>query len=143
MKYLVSACLLGEKCKYNGGDNYNEELVIAIKDHTVVPICPEVEGGLPVPRNSVEIVDGKALDAYGNDYTSYFIKGRDKVFEIVSKEKPDAIILQPRSPSCGSGYIYDGSFSSVLVKGNGFFADKLKKEGYKVYTPQEFLCHKN
>ena len=139
MKIFVSACLLGRNCKYNGGNNYNEELEKRLEGCTIIPICPEVEGGLPVPRNPVEIAGGFAKDRDGNDYTSYFLKGAESVMKRVREEKPDALILQSRSPSCGKGLIYDGSFTSRLIEGNGFFVQLLIKEGYKVFTPNEFI----
>ena len=86
MKYFISACLMGKKCKYNGGDNYDADLASLVSNDHIVLICPEVDGGLPVPRNPVELNDHKALDKDGNDYTSFFIKGVESVVEKAEKE---------------------------------------------------------
>lgn len=143
MKYFVSACLMGRKCKYNGGDNYDPDLVSLLIDNEIVLICPETEGGLPVPRNPVELNDNRALDRDGNDYTSFFLKGVESVIEKSKKENPDAFILQPRSPSCGFGLIYDGTFSKTLLKGNGLLSQKLLEKGYKIYNPSSFKEENN
>ena len=143
MKYFISACLMGKKCKYNGGYNYDADLASLVSNDDIVLICPEVDGGLPVPRNPVELNDHKALDKDGNDYTSFFIKGVVSVIEKAEKENPDAFILQPRSPSCGIGLIYDGTFSKTLIKGNGLLSDKLLEKGYKLYTPSSFKALKD
>ena len=123
---------MGKKCKYNGGDNYDPFLESLLKDDEVILICPETEGGLPVPRNPVELNGNKALDREGNDYTSFFSKGVEIVVEKAEKEQPDAFILQPRSPTCGYGFIYDGTFSKTLIKGNGLLVQKLLDKGYKI-----------
>ena len=143
MKYFISACLMGKKCKYNGGDNYDADLASLVSNDDIVLICPEVDGGLSVPRNPVELNYHKALDKDGNDYTSCFIKGVESVIEKAEKENPDAFILQPRSPSCGIGLIYDGTFSKTLIKGNGLLSDKLLEKGYKLYTPSSFKALKD
>ena len=138
MKCFVSACLMGKKCKYNGGHNFDPELSELLKGDDVTLICPEVEGGLPIPRHPVELIERKAKDKDGNDYTSFFLKGVDIVLNRAKKENPEAFILQPRSPSCGIGYIYDGTFSSTLIEGDGLLVQRLKSEGYKLYTPNSF-----
>lgn len=143
MKYFVSACLMGKKCKYNGGDNYDPFLESLLKDDEVILICPETEGGLPVPRNPVELNGNKTLDREGNDYTSFFSKGVEIVVEKAEKEQPDAFILQPRSPSCGYGFIYDGTFSNTLIEGNGLLGQKLLEKGYKIYNPSTYKDENN
>ena len=100
MKYFVSACLMGKKCKYNGGDNYDPFLESLLKDDEVILICPETEGGLPVPRNPVELNGNRALDREGNDYTSFFSKGVEIVVEKAEKEQPDAFIPQQVQKLC-------------------------------------------
>ena len=107
MKIVVSACLMGESCKYNGLDNYHRELIEACErtGTEVLLVCPEVFGGLPTPRKPSEI---------------------------------SACILQDRSPSCGVGHIYDGSFSGTLTTGNGVFVDLLLRHGYRVIPASEF-----
>ena len=143
MKYFVSACLMGKKCKYNGGDNYDPDLVSLLKDDEIILICPETMGGLPIPRNPVELNDNRALDSDGNDYTFFFLKGVESVIEKSKIENPDAFILQPRSPSCGFGLIYDGTFSKTLLKGNGLLSQKILEKGYKIYNPSSFKEENN
>ena len=132
MKIAVSACLLGENCKYNGGNNYSEKLVDYIKGNDVLSVCPEVMGGLPVPRESAEIVNGVVSHKDGTSVDKEFRKGAKKALEIVKEENVDLVILQSRSPSCGVNSIYDGSFSGKLISGKGVFADLLQKNGIKV-----------
>ena len=132
MRIAVSACLLGENCKYNGGNNYSEKLVDYIKGNDVLSVCPEVMGGLPVPRESAEIVNGVVSHKDGTSVDKKFRKGAKKALEIVKEENVDLVILQSRSPSCGVNSIYDGSFSGKLISGKGVFADLLQKNGIKV-----------
>ena len=132
MRIAVSACLLGENCKYNGGNNYSEKLVDYIKGNDVLSVCPEVMGGLPVPRESAEIVTGVVSHKDGTSVDKEFRKGAKKALEIVKEENVDLVILQSRSPSCGVNSIYDGSFSGKLISGKGVFADLLQKNGIKV-----------
>ena len=132
MRIAVSACLLGENCKYNGGNNYSEKLVDYIKGNDVLSVCPEVMGGLPVPRESAEIVNGVVSHKDGTSVDKEFRKGAKKALEIVKEENVDLVILQSRSPSCGVNSIYDGSFSGKLISGKGVFADLLQKNGIKV-----------
>ena len=132
MKIFVSACLLGENCKYNGGNNYSEKVADFIKGHEVVVLCPEVAGGLPVPRASAEIVDGIIKTEYGQSVDAAFRTGAEKVMTEVLKQKIDLAILQSRSPSCGVNEIYDGSFSGKKIKGQGIFAKMLIDQGLRV-----------
>ena len=132
MRIAVSACLLGENCKYNGGNNYSVKLVDYIKGNDVLSVCPEVMGGLPVPRESAEIVNGVVSHKDGTSVDKEFRKGAKKALEIVKEENVDLVILQSRSPSCGVNSIYDGSFSGKLISGKGVFADLLQKNGIKV-----------
>ena len=144
MKILVSACLVGDNCKYNGGNNLNERLVEFLAAHEVVKVCPEVLGGLPTPRPSAEIVDGKVMNTEGKNITKEFSLGAQKAFEIVQKENPDLIILQSRSPSCGIKQIYDGTFSGNKIPGHGLFAELCIKAGYKVLDIEDiddYLSH--
>ena len=132
MKVIVSACLAGDNCKYNGGNNINQKMMDFLKSHEMLKVCPEVLGGLPTPRLSAEIVDGKVINTEGKNITKEFTRGAQKAFEIVQKEKPDLIILQSRSPSCGIKQIYDGTFSGNKIPGHGLFAELCIKAGYKV-----------
>lgn len=130
MKILVSACLMGENCKYNGGNNYSEKLHEFIQGHEVIMVCPEVMGGLPTPRLPSEIVDDRVVNSGGVDVTSEFIMGAKKALEHSSDV--DMAILQSRSPSCGTNEIYDGTFSGNKIKGDGIFVRMLKEKGIKV-----------
>ena len=132
MKILVSACLVGDNCKYNGGNNLNERLVEFLAAHEVVKVCPEVLGGLLTLRAPAEIQKGQVVNREGRNVTKEFEAGALRAFEIVEKEKPDMIILQSRSPSCGIKQIYDGTFSGNKIPGHGVFAELCIKAGYKV-----------
>lgn len=132
-KVLVSACLLGENCKYNGGNNKNED-VIALGDcFELVPICPECFGGLPIPRVPSEIRDGRVYSKDGNDVTEQFLDGAEKALYVAMESNCPVAVLKERSPSCGFGVIYDGSFSSTLCKGNGITADLLNENGIQIF----------
>jgi uncharacterized protein YbbK (DUF523 family) len=146
MKIMVSACLLGENCKYNGENNLNPELLRLLSGHTVIPVCPEVLGGLPVPRVPAEIMNDTVMNRDGISVDAEFREGAEKALEIARKEKPDMIILQSRSPSCGVKEIYDGSFSGKLISGHGVFARLLLENGFLVtdvedteHSIQDFL----
>lgn len=133
----VSACLLGENCKYSGGNNYNEKVIEYIKGHEVVSICPEVLGGLPIPRDPAEIVDGVVKHKDGSSVDKEFRDGAKKALEILKDKGADLVILQSRSPSCGVNTIYDGTFSGKLISGNGVFVELLKAEGFNVIDVEE------
>ena len=134
MKIFVSACLLGENCKYSGGNNYSEAVKKFVEGHEVISMCPEVEGGLPIPRTPAEIVNGVVTTRDGMSVDKEFRDGAKKILDIFLAEKVDLAILQPRSPSCGVGKIYDGTFSGTLIDGNGIFAQLLIDNGIKVIT---------
>ncbi len=136
-KIAVSACLLGENCKYSGGNNRNEKVLEFVKDKEVIPVCPEVAGGLPTPRVPVELVDGVAINRDGINVDKEFRLGVELILEKLSGEDIDLVILQPRSPSCGSKQVYDGTFTGTLIPGQGMFAKALKENGYKVVEPDE------
>ena len=137
---LVSACLLGVACKYNGGDNLNEHVVCVLEGHEVVPICPEQLGGLSTPRQRSEIRDAEVVNEFGESVDAAFRAGARRAWEQIERAGGcDAAVLQPRSPSCGVGTVYDGSFSGVLVAGDGIFAQLLKAHNDPVLTPDQFL----
>ena len=139
MKIMVSACLLGIRYKYDGGSNQSDELIRRLENHTVVPVCPETEGGLPVPRVPAEIAGGVVVNREGRNVNAEFVLGAEKALEIAIREKPDLIILQSRSPSCGVNEIYDGSFSGKLVPGKGLFAKKACEYGFCVTDVKDYL----
>ena len=134
MTILISSCLLGQNCKYNGGNNYNAELNDFLRNgnHTVISVCPETLGGLPIPRPPAEIVGGIVTNREGVCVDNEFRHGAKKALEIALTNKVDLAILQSRSPSCGVGHIYDGTFSKTLINGNGIFAEMLIQNGIPV-----------
>lgn len=144
---LVSACLLGVCCKYSGGDNKNNRVIELMKKHSLIPICPEQLGGLSTPRKPAEIQaedakevlegKGKVLNTCGEDVTQNFIKGAYEALKIAELYNAKIAILKSKSPSCGCGLIYDGSFSGKLKRGNGVTAELLIQNGIKVYTEED------
>lgn len=138
MKVLVSACIMGENCKYNGKSNYNQKIAEFLEDKEVITICPEMLAGLGTPRNCAEIVDGRVMDNEGNDVDQAFRKGVEIAVSQVKTEAVDLAILQARSPTCGVNQVYDGSFSGVLIKGEGLFAKELLRMGIKVLDSSDF-----
>ncbi len=140
MKIMVSACLMGENCKYNGGNNRNEKLLRLLSGHSVIPVCPEVLGGLSTPRIPAEIVNGYVTNREGTSVDEAFRTGAERALEIAYKEKPDLIILQSRSPSCGVKQIYDGTFSGTLIPGQGVFAEMAQKAGFRVKDVEDIIA---
>ena len=138
MKIMVSACLLGQKCKYNGGDNFNEKVAALQAEHEVIPVCPEAAGGLPIPRIPCEIVRGEVIDQSGESRDREFREGAEKCLAIAEMEHIDLAILQSRSPSCGIRQIYDGTFSRRLTEGSGVFASLLAEKGFRVMDVEDF-----
>ena len=139
MKILISACLLGENCKYNGGNNQNEELIKALAGNEIISVCPEVMGGLPVPRIPAEIQNGIVVNREGTVVDDEFRKGAGLCLEIALREQPDIVILKSRSPSCGVKQHYDGTFSGTLADGPGITAALLAENGFNVMEAEEFL----
>ena len=129
MKIAVSACLLGHNCKYSGGNNRSQKVLDYIEGHEVIPVCPEVTGGMPTPRVPVELKDSKAINRDGEDVTEFFQRGVEKTMEKLDGQNNDLAILQPRSPSCGCKQIYDGTFTKTLINGKGMFAQALAEAG--------------
>ena len=129
MRILVSACLLGENCKYSGGNNYNQAVVDFVQGHKVIPVCPEVMGGLPIPRSPAELVDGVVINKAGIRVDEQFRTGAEKALAIAKQNGAELAILQSRSPSCGVKEIYDGSFTGRKIPGQGVFAEMLQQAG--------------
>lgn len=129
MTIFVSACLLGENCKYNGGNNRNERVLRYLEGHEVVPVCPEVLGGLPCPRKPVEWRDGRAVTADGDDCTAAFNLGVARALASIEGKHIDLAILQSRSPTCGVKQIYDGTFTGTKIDGQGALAKALAQRG--------------
>lgn len=137
MKIMVSACLLGENCKYSGGNNRREQVLAFVEGHEVFPICPEVMGGLPTPRTPAEIVEGIVFNKDGVNVDNEYRLGAKMALEIAKRENIDMAILQPRSPSCGAREIYDGTFSGRKIPGMGITAALLKENGFRVVDADE------
>lgn len=137
MKIMVSACLLGENCKYNGGNNYSAKVAKYIEGQEIIPVCPEVLGGLPTPRVPAEIVNGTVTRRDGVGVDKEFRRGAELALERAKQEKIDMAILQSRSPSCGVKQIYDGTFSNKKIKGQGVFARLLLENGFTVIDAEE------
>ena len=137
MKIVVSACLLGESCKYNGKNNYNENIVEFVRGHEVTAVCPEVLGGLAVPRQPAEIVNGIVMTREGVSVDKEFREGAAKALKETLDEGAELAILQSRSPSCGCRQIYDGSFGGKLIEGQGIFARMLEEAGIKTVDAEE------
>lgn len=137
MKILVSACLMGDNCKYNGGNNYCQEVVDYLKDKEYVKVCPECLGGLSIPRLPSEIKGNKVLTLEGIDVTKNYFNGANKVLKMALKNKIKVAILKSNSPSCGNGRIYDGSFTKKLILGDGITTQLLKSYGITVINSDD------
>ena len=141
--YIISKCLLGENCKYDGGNNRDEKVIEFCKTHSYIAVCPEMAGGLSCPRPSAERKGDEVIDEEGNNLTYKFRRGTYTAFleclqEAVKRgERLDGAILKAHSPSCGFGEIYDGTFSGKLVKGNGVFAEALNTDNIAIITEKE------
>ena len=141
--YIVSGCLLGHNCKYNGGSNKNDDVYEFCQNHKHIVVCPERAANLPGPRPPAEKVGSRILNNKGEDVTEAFVRGARISFNTCIKmaemagEKIEGAILKANSPSCGIGKIYDGTFSGVLTDGNGIFAAMLISRGIEVITEKE------
>ena len=134
---LVSACLLGVCCRYDGESKPNQNVIKLREKFTLIPICPEVDGGLPTPRTPSEGVGDRVLMRDGKDVTDNFRLGAELALERARTFSCLAAVLKARSPSCGSNSIYDGSFSGTLTDGDGVAAKLLKENDIDVYTEDE------
>jgi len=137
MNILISACLLGIDCRYDCKIKEYPNINTLLGRHTLIPVCPEQLGGCPTPRNPVEIKDGDVVDCHGNVHTKEFEKGANEVLKIAKMVGAQLVVLKSNSPSCGLGKIYDGTFSSTLIDGNGFTARLLKENGFTVKTEND------
>jgi len=137
MKIMVSACLLGERCKYSGGSNRNEKVLAYVAGHEVIPVCPEVMGGLPTPRVPAEIVCGTVINKEGVNVDREYRLGAEKALKLAVENDIDLAVLQSRSPSCGVKEIYDGTFSGTRIPGQGVTAKLLKDNGFRVLDAEE------
>ena len=136
-RILVSACLLGCACRYDGKSVKNDAVIALGKDNILIPVCPEQLGGLPTPRIPSERIDDKVISQLGADVTKQYKKGADTALYIYNISSADFAVLKARSPSCGKGVIYDGSFSGGFKEGNGVTAELFMKNGIQVFTDEE------
>ncbi len=137
MKVLVSACLLGENCKYSGGSNLDPRVAdwLRREGHEAVPVCPEVLGGLPTPRTPAELVNGAVMTRDGRNVDAAFRRGAALALDAAKRQGITLAVLQPRSPSCGAREVYDGTFSGRKVPGMGVFARLLAENGLRLLEP--------
>lgn len=134
---LCSACLLGVECRYDGEHNRNEKVLELAKKETLIPVCPEQLGGLATPRVKAEIREGGVVNAENEDVTRQFKKGAEETLRIAKTFGAKEAILKQRSPSCGCGKVYDGTFSKTLVSGDGITTKLLKENGVVVKTEED------
>lgn len=144
---LVSACLAGVNCKYNGCNSYIKEVAEIVSNSGTIPVCPEQLGGCTTPRPAAEILDGTGADVLDGkcrvisvnreDITNRFVRGAHEVLKIALLAGVKKAVLKARSPSCGCGSIYDGTFSGTLREGNGVAAELLLRNGIDVLTEEE------
>ncbi len=136
--YIVSACLAGIKCRYDGKNNTDEKIKKLVEEGKAIPVCPEVLGGLTIPRTPCEIIDNngkiKVINKKGIDCTKEFLEGAKKTLAIAQTVGAKKAILKSKSPSCGNGKVYDGSFSGKLIKGQGVTTKLLLDNDIKVCT---------
>ena len=137
MKILVSKCLLGENCRYKGDNCKSDKVLAYLEGHEIIPICPEQAGGLPTPRDPGERVGNKVISNKGKDITAEYQKGAEIALKLAQDNKVDLVIFKAKSPSCGKGLIYDGTFTGNKIPGNGVAAELLLANGFKVITDEE------
>ena len=134
MNILVSACLMGVACKYSGGDNGCPDVLALGKRHILIPVCPEVYGGLPTPRPPAERQGDRVVTESGTDVTAQYQKGAMAAVQLAQLTGCEAAVLKKNSPSCGCGQIYDGTFTHTLTQGSGLTAEALQQAGIPVYN---------
>ena len=136
-KVLISACLIGENTKYNGGNNFIKSVEKLYPLCDLIIICPEVMSGLKTPRSPSEIKNGKVINKANKDVTSFFKSGASLITYIAEQNNVKYALLKENSPSCGVHHIYDGTFSNNLIKGNGITTQELIKKGIQVFSEKE------
>ena len=136
-RILVSACLLGCECRYKNDGCPNEEILKLKENNEIIPVCPEQMGGLSTPRLPSERVGDKVIMSDGTDVTSQYMKGANTALYLAKTLKADYAILKAKSPSCGHGLIYDGTFTGAKIPGNGVTTELLLKNGIAVYSEEE------
>lgn len=136
-RILISACLVGDNVKYNGGNNFSDKINDLLEKFELIPFCPEVEGGLKIPRSPAERVGDRVINQDGEDFTDEYLKGAELAFNICLYLKIKKVILKEKSPSCGSKVIYDGTFKHKEISGMGVTAEYLKSKGIEVYSEED------
>jgi len=136
---LVSACLIGCECRYKGDNCTDKRILELAKENTLIPVCPEQLGGLATPRLPSERQGNRVVMKDGTDVTANYIKGAEQTLMIAKQLDIDFAILKAKSPSCGCGLIYDGSFSGTLISGKGVTAQLLADNGFSVFTEFNFF----
>ncbi len=136
MKVIVSACLLGRRCKYDGGHNKNSAVLRFLEGKEVLPVCPE-SLVMPPPRPPAEIREGRFITKTGEDRTAFFTEGVRRTLALIEGEKPDLAVLKARSPTCGAKEIYDGTFTGARIPGAGLLAAALLARGIPVIDEEE------
>ena len=131
---LVSACLLGASCRYDGKAKPVKKVIALKEKYNLIQVCAEIMGGLPTPRIPCEIKNGRAVNQNGEDKTAEYVRGAEEVLRLARLFGCDTAVLKARSPSCGNGEIYDGSFSGRLISGDGICAELLKANGIKIFN---------
>ena len=134
-KLIVSACLLGKNCKYNGKNNYKDKIELLKDKFEIIPICPEVFGGLGIPRLKSEINNDRVINEEGIDVTRNFVLGANKALEVAQDSK--YALLKDGSPSCGSSMIYDGTFTQTKINGMGITAKLFKDNSIIIFNENE------
>lgn len=134
---LCSACLLGVRCAYDNEIHSNGKVIDLVGEKNLIPVCPEQLGGMTTPRTAAEIKDAKVITKDGEDVTSPFKRGAKEVLKIAKLLKAKKAILKQRSPSCGCGQIYDGTFSGKVISGDGVTTKLLKENGIEVVSDED------
>ena len=134
---LCSACLLGIKCRWDAKSKPDKRVIVLVKKEILIPVCPEQLGGLSTPREPAEQKDDKVITKSGKDVTKNFLQGAKQVLKLAKLFNIKQAILKQKSPSCGCGKIYDGTFSGTIIKGDGVTADLLKKNKIQVITEED------
>ncbi|HPN56808.1 MAG TPA: DUF523 domain-containing protein [Candidatus Omnitrophota bacterium] len=135
---ICSACLLGVCCRYDGRSKPHQGVVSLLGQEALIPVCPEQLGGLSTPRLPVEIHDRRVLAQDGTDVTRAFQRGAQEVLEVARLMGISKALLKQRSASCGCGQVYDGTFSGIIIPGDGVTTALLKSEGIEVWTEESF-----
>ncbi len=134
---LVSACLAGMHCRYDGGEKSNETVIRLVKEGKALPVCPEQLGGLTTPRLPGEIINGRVFHSDGRDVTAQFERGARECLALAKLIGAQSAILKANSPSCGFGRVYDGSFSGRVIDGDGIFGALCRENGITVQTEED------